>query len=414
MNRHLLLVAYYFPPLGGIGSVRALRFAQHLPAFGWDVTVLAPSNGAYHRDESLVFPEEQVIRAPSIELSRVGKKALFAGGGDSTAAVVGGTRARLRAAARRWMYWPDAQRGWEPGALLVGRRALRRHQFDAVMSSSFPITSHLVARRLARRAGVPWIAEFRDPWSDVLVSSSNEQARAGRLERQLIRDCTALVTVSPSWAELFRMKGAHGPVSVITNGLDSPIEPNSDEGNADDHFVLTHVGTMSLDFQDHRTVWRAVATARAAGVDLVDELRFVGELPGSARRELDALGLGDLVRITGFVSHPRALDELRSSGALVAAGDTEETVIANGRIAAKVFEYLGTLLPIVYVGPEESDAAQLLAGYEGCFIVAPGDVAGTQRALESARGRRFRRDTGTLAPEILSGRLAALLGQVCR
>ena len=160
MAGRVLFVSYYFPPLGGIGSIRAVRFATHLPASGWEVRVLAPRHGAYHRDPSLVFPEERVIRSPSLELSRLGKRAVRAGGDDTTAAAVAGTRARIQSFARRVLYWPDAQRGWIPGA----RWAARKERFDVVFSSSFPVSAHVIARGLAGGAGVPWVAEFRDPW----------------------------------------------------------------------------------------------------------------------------------------------------------------------------------------------------------------------------------------------------------
>src|SRR4051794_34142813 len=147
MMRRLLIVAYYFPPIGGIGSIRLARFAEHLPEFGWDVTVLAPKATPHAADPRLHYPEEHVVRSRSFELS--GLKQLVPrvrapDGGDD------GEDGRARAAARtagRLLY-PDAQIGWFPGAIAVGRRAVRRGSFDAVVSSSFPITAHLVARWL--------------------------------------------------------------------------------------------------------------------------------------------------------------------------------------------------------------------------------------------------------------------------
>src|SRR3954470_3068339 len=167
--RRGLIVAYYFPPLGGAGSLRISALATHLPEYGWEATVLAPRNGAYYRDLEISFPERLVIRTPSIELSRTGKRLLRTGGSDVVPAKPGGTRVAARSAARSALYFPDAQVGWYAPALFTARRALRERHFDAIFSSSFPITAHLIARRLHRWMDVPWIAEFRDPWSAALV-----------------------------------------------------------------------------------------------------------------------------------------------------------------------------------------------------------------------------------------------------
>src|SRR3954452_12113264 len=98
--RRVLIVAYYSPPLGGIGSLRVSGFASHLPEYGWEPTVLAPRNGAYYRDPHITFPERQVIRTPSMELSRTGKRLLRAGGSDVVAADVVGGRGAVRHVAR--------------------------------------------------------------------------------------------------------------------------------------------------------------------------------------------------------------------------------------------------------------------------------------------------------------------------
>src|SRR5829696_5837758 len=198
--RRVLIVAYYFPPLGGAGSLRVSGLATHLPEYGWEPTVLAPRNGAYYRDPQLSFPERQVIRTPSIELSRTGKRLLRTGGSDVVAAEPGEARAAVRNAARAALYFPDAQVGWYAPALGTARRALRERRFDAIFSSSFPITAHLVARRLHRWLKIPWIAEFRDPWSAMLAREGHSAGRAARLERALVRESARVVMTSPSWA----------------------------------------------------------------------------------------------------------------------------------------------------------------------------------------------------------------------
>src|SRR3954454_7034028 len=187
--RQLLAVAYYFPPIGGIGSIRIARFAEHLPEFGWNVTVLAPQATPHAADPRLRYPETHVVRSRSLELSRL--KQLI----PAVRASANGDDGRARAAARtagRLLY-PDPQIGWFPGAVAAGRRTVRRASFDAVFSSSFPITAHLVAGRLSRKAGLPWIAEFRDPWSDALPAIYPLRRRAAALERAIAAEAATVI-----------------------------------------------------------------------------------------------------------------------------------------------------------------------------------------------------------------------------
>ncbi len=211
--RRVLMVNYYFPPLGGIGSLRALKFATYLPEFGWEPTVLAPRDGAYYRDPSLAFPEERVVRTRSLELSRLGKRALAAGGTDTEPALVGPFLGRAREMVRRWIYRPDAQVGWYPFAVFAGRRTLRARRFDAIVSSSFPITAHLVARRLHRSAGLPWVAEFRDPWTDLLDTRDPRRRRDKPLERALVAEADVVVVPSPDSIPIGRTSPRCGPRS---------------------------------------------------------------------------------------------------------------------------------------------------------------------------------------------------------
>lgn len=404
--RRVLMVSYYFPPLGGIGSLRALKFATYLPEFGWQPTVLAPRQGAYYRDESLAFPESQVARTASLELSRVGKRAVGAGGSDTQPATVGPVLGRARDLVRRFLYRPDAQVGWYPFAVAAGRSVLRERRFDAIFSSSFPITAHLVARRLHRDTGLPWVAEFRDPWTDVMSPGDPRRRRDERLERELLAAAAAVVVPSPAWADLFRGKGARA-VSVITNGYDpADIPPCRPPGG----FVLTHVGSLYLDRQDLSAVWPALAALRSARAVEGLRLRFVGGLRPAVRQQIEANSLADALEVTEFLPHREALAAMASSSALLVAGARDARPALAGMIPAKVFEYMGTGLPLIYVGDGASDAAQLLAVHPRCHLVPPNDVESAHRALlAAAHEAPLARSLEPFTRRTLAGRLAGVL-----
>src|SRR4051794_23150904 len=407
--RRVLIVAYYFPPLGGIGSLRVSGFASHLPEYGWEPTVLAPRDGAYYRDAQIMFPESQVIRTPSIELSRTGKRVLQAGGGDVIAADVGGGRAAVRRVAPTALYFHHPQVGGYAPAWAAAGRALRGRSFDAVFSSSFPITAHLVARRLHRWLGIPWIAEFRDPWSAMLARQGRSPARAARLERALARESSRVVMTSPSWAELHARRWGR-EVDVIPNGH-SGSSRSTAAANGD--FSLGYLGSYNPATQRLDAVWEAVRIVNEGGGARVDRLRFVGDLHPDLRRRLREHGLEPIVDATGFLPHTEAVRTLAASSLVLAPGPYRADGVGRGHVAAKLAECLATDLPILYVGDLDCDAADLLRGYPGCHLVAGDDVEGAAAALHAARGRRFERDVGALSRHRLTERVAELLDEVC-
>lgn len=406
--KRVLFVTYYFPPLGGIGSLRLNSFASHLVDYGWNVTVLAPRDGAYFRDSSLEFPEDQIIRTGSIELSRTGKQLLRAGGDDVHEANVEGILAFAKAFVRRYVYFPDAQIGWYPPAVWAALRHAPRQDYDAIFSSSFPITAHLIARTLHRRLGVPWVAEFRDPWSMGLPEASRARTRAARLERTIGREASAVVTVSPSWAEMFATEW-NRDVNVIRNGHDdippipAPAEPR---------FTLAYLGTYYPQTQDLGALWPAVHAINVAGDARVEQIRFIGELSPALAHELHRAGLDEIVSSTGFLPHDKALEELAQATALIVAGPRDISGMLRGQVAAKLSEYLATGLPIIYVGHPGGDAAGLLTAHPGTHIVPTGDVDAAIRALRAVQGEKVQRDVTDLSRHALAGQLAAVLDQV--
>jgi Glycosyl transferase 4-like domain len=404
--RELLLVAYYFPPLGGIGSLRAQRMALHLADYGWRVTVLTPRNGAYHRDPTLTFPEEQVVRTPSIELSRMGKQLTHAGGDDTSAATVSGVRASLRTLVRERLYFPDGQIGWYPPAVTTSVPELHRRHFDAIMSSSFPITAHLVARTLQRRRQIPWVAEYRDPWSQRLPDGRDRE-RALKLERAIARDAQELVTVSESWATRFAADWECAPLAVIPNGHDGLVPRRAGlDGN-----TLGFLGTYYPDTQDIGALWPAVRTLDGSA-DAITRIRFVGTLNPGLREQLATTGLMDRVEETGFVAHERATELLSECSAVIMPGPRDASGILRGHVVAKLFEYLATPLPIVYIGDPNCDAADVLRGFPGTHIVRTGNVEGATEVLRLARVEQFTRDASEFSRDALAGRLARLLDRV--
>ena len=401
--KRVLIVAYYFPPIGGIGSIRLARFASLLPAHRWEVTVLAPRSTPHEHDPHLTFPEEKVVRSRSIEFSRIGRAVTRAGPAFDQSGP--SARSRMRALAHRYLFFPDPQIGWYPGAVRAGIRALHEQRFDAIYSSADPVTAHLVARTLSRRTGLPWVAESRDPLAARLTPDDPHLRRAERLEAAIAREATVMVMPTPTWAAHYGSIWGRD-VAVLPNGHDGRLPVRRRPAQP----TLAHIGTYHAGRDDFTALWEALALMRKRQSALVPRLRFVGHPSSELDQEVGRYGLGDLVDIVGFVSHDEAMVELMSASMLVASGIRGDDPVARGWVPAKLFTYLASGLPVLYVSGPDTDAAAMMRGQLGCHVVDPHDVEGALRALEEGLvGSSFARDTEHLSRATGARRLAEIL-----
>jgi glycosyltransferase involved in cell wall biosynthesis len=401
--RRVLIVAYYFPPIGGIGSIRLTRFASLLPDHGWDVTVLSPRDTPHEQDPRLTFPEEKVVRSRSIEFSRIGRAVTRAGpSSDESRPSV---RGRMRALAHRYLFFPDPQIGWYPGAVRAGMRALDERRFDAIYSSADPVTAHLVARTLSRRAGLPWVAESRDPLAARLTPDDPHFRRAECLEAAIAREATVMVMPTPTWAAHYGSMWGRD-VAVLPNGHDGRLPERRRPAQP----TLAHIGTYHAGRDDLTALWEALALMRKQQSALLPRLRFVGYPSSQLDQEIGRYGLDDLVDIVGFVSHDEAMVELMSASMLVASGITGDDPVARGWIPAKLFTYLASSLSVLYLSAPDTDAAALMREQPGCYVVDHHDVEGALRALEGGlMGASHARDTEHLSRATGARLLAEIL-----
>jgi glycosyltransferase involved in cell wall biosynthesis len=409
--RQVLIVAYYFPPIGGIGSIRAASFAKYLPEFGWEATVVAAAGTPHAPDPSLDVNQVPVVRTRSLELRRLGGWRAARGGDADTAAPhrpVGrsATARRLRRVVKQVIF-PDPQIGWYPAAAAGGTRALRQGKFDLIFSSAFPITSHLVAWTLKRRSALPWVAEFRDPWSDDpdfrVVS-----APARRLERAIAAKADAVVLPSQTWAEYCAPRWGI-EAAVIGHGSDVAFRRPVPRPNPP---VLAHVGTYYPGRQSLETLWSALVEMRRRGY-AIPRLRCVGAFPDEARAEVERHGLGDVLDLTGFVSQPEALSEMSGASALVSCDFMDTGPLSLGWVPAKLSEYVASGVPIIYVGHLAGEAARMLSRYPGCHTVPFGDVEGAIRAVQTAvNDGVHQRDVSGLSRRARTAELAGVFDRI--
>jgi hypothetical protein len=356
--KKLLVIANPYPPMASAGTTRVVRFLRHLPDEGWEPSVLT----ATAEGPAAVPPGVRVARA-----AVPWPKQLLGGGRRSTKV-------------NRWVAVPDPYFAWVGPAVLKGREIFRRERFDVVMSSSPRASAHLVAAVLSEHAGVPWLADYRDPWSTYQFRqypTRGHKASHEKLEAWALGRAAAVTAVNQPIADdlVSRHPWLEGRAHVLANGFDRAEQPA--EVSLGDGFWIVHTGRLYGREQQVAAFLEALAT-------LPHDVKalFVGVDESRVRPGADRLGLGDRVRVEPLVPLPVALGYQHAADALL---------LVNGRrpesMSSKVFEYLQAGRPIFAISPDGSAARGLFAEAGGGTCVLPDDPMGAPLAAFVAAAR---------------------------
>jgi glycosyltransferase involved in cell wall biosynthesis len=393
----VVIVSYYFPPSGGPGVQRVLKFVKYLPEFGWDPAVLTVRGADYPaRDESLLaeIPSSvPVVRTSIPEPYSVYRRLTGRGKGAPVDVNVNrdpGERRSAREALAEWvrgmLFIPDARVGWMATGVRPGVELARSFGADMVYSSSPPYTCALLGRSVARRAGIPWVPEFRDPWSGFLSAPRRpEPARSleRRMERGVYRDAPRLVVAWKGIAEDFRTKYPDEDAEKfrwIPNGFD-PEDLRETDPLVNDRFTVVYTGSM-YGVRNPDTFLRAVGSLLESGRLDPDRVRFrfVGRFGEEVRVMFRRPELAGTVEETGYVSHGESVSQLLGAHALLLVVD--DVPGAEGIVPGKVFEYIGSRRPVLAVGPEGA-VAELVRTTGAGWVLPRNDVSGIADAVAS-------------------------------
>lgn len=365
----LVAVAYYAPPAVGVASHRLAGMVRHLRALGWDMVVVAPEAVHYHRGASEEIEGARVVRVPNPEpsrwlrtLGRVGR----ATRGEEPGAVasldpvdVGSVGAFARRLAHDWLYVPDAQFPWIGPAARAARRVVEETPGPVVLfSTSVPYSAHFAARRVQEKTGVPWVAEYRDPWSAAPRLLERRPALRQlidrRLDESLIRAASRVVVTSDATRDLFldTFPGLTRPdIAVIRNGW-RERRPD-DAPDPDSPLVLLYTGTLL------RWTWAVplLRAVREVASEHPVRLRVLGSQEPWRRAAGEVGGLDDVLELLGMVPGEEISGHLAASSALVLLRPDEELGLY---VAGKAYEYLGSRRPILGWVPEGTEMTGLL------------------------------------------------------
>jgi len=370
--KRLLIITYYWPPNGGAGVQRWLKFTKYLPQHGWQPVVYTPSNPeVIMPDPALereVPAEAEIVRHPITEPYGFYKR--LTGRGKDTKVHTGflseekrqGWREDLALWVRSNLFIPDARVWWVKPSIRHLKAYLKEHPVDAVVTTGPPHSLHLIGLALKRELGVRWIADWRDPWTNIdfyqqLSLTGWADRKHRRLEAEVLREADRTIVVGWTMAAELEALGAKH-VEVITNGYD-PADVPSPAAGADEAFSLVHVGSLTAT-RNAPGLWKALAhlCAKDPAFAAKLKLRFVGAVDHTVLASIAEAGLADKVERVGPVSHAEAMRHMQRARVLLLL--LNDTANAKGILTSKLFEYLSVGRPLLSIGPKDGDVARVL------------------------------------------------------
>lgn len=367
--KKVLIITYYWPPAGGPGVQRWLKFVKYLPEFGFEPVVYIPTNPAYPViDENLlseVAPETTVISRRIFE--PYGFASLFTG--KKTKQISSGIipSDRNQSVAEKLALWirgnvfvPDARVFWVVPSVVYLKKYIREHNIDTIITTGPPHSLHLIGMRLKQRLNIKWIADFRDPWTTIgyqkdlkLTEFSMERHR--HLEFKVLNAANRIIVTSKTTKSDF-IDLTMQPIDVITNGYDTENVPPQ---TLDAKFSIAHIGSL-LSERNPIFLWQALSDIIRENPDFAAdfELKLIGNVSRLVLESINNYNLSGYVNNLGYVSHSEAVAHQRRSQVLLLV--EINSAQSKSIIPGKIFEYLVSGRPIIGIGPNGSDFAAII------------------------------------------------------
>ncbi len=376
--KRVLVITYYWPPTGGSGVQRWVKFARYLPSEGWQPVIYTPENpeqlAVDHSLEKEIPEEAEIIKTHITEPYELYKKFLRRSGHGKEAVEVNPVNAQNKSLAQKVAMWvrgnffrPDPRCMWIRPSVKYLKKYLEEHPVDLIVSTGPPQSMHLIGRRLAKETGLPWIADFRDPWTKIFYFKHLSMTRATerwhhKMEKKVLDDATVVVAVSPLVQKEFQ-EVTKTPVELITNGFDESDYPetNASEsaGGPDKDFTVTHTGLFAAD-GNPTVLWDVLAEKCTEDSDFRKHLKIklIGKTDIQIIRSIEDAGLKDNLIDLGYQPHEVAVDEQRKASLLILPLRKEPEYKAV--LPGKLFEYIASRRPVLGIGQPDGAMAMIM------------------------------------------------------
>lgn len=382
--RKVLVITYYWPPAGGPGVQRWLKFVKYLRDFDVEPVLYIPENPHYPLIDNTFLkdiPNDLIIyKHPIKEPYRLAS--LFSS--KKTKRISSGIiQSKDQSFIEKMFLWvrgnlfiPDARKFWVKPSVNYLRGVLEKEGIDTIITTGPPHSVHLIGYYLKQTKAVNWIADFRDPWTTIgyhkkLKLTSSAKRKHKLLESKVLKSADKIIVTSATTKKEFEQI-TEQPIKVITNGYDSEI---SSTQKLDEKFTISHIGSM-LTGRNPVKLWQVLSDLLKNNIDFKNalHLQFIGVISDDVLQSLNDFGLQTHFKVVGYVSHEKAIEFQKTSQILLLVEiDSQETI---GIIPGKLFEYMAAKRPILGVGPKNWEVADIVNDTKsGCIFEYSDDIA---------------------------------------
>jgi glycosyltransferase involved in cell wall biosynthesis len=375
--------------------MRWAKMTKYISQFGWEPVVYTPSDNevAVH-DESLLkeVPKDLiVIKTPIWEpydlyksfLGRKKKEKLYSGFINEKKKE--SLAQKISVFIRGNIFIPDARMFWIKPSIRFLKKYLQNHPVDAIISTGPPHSMHMIAEALHTSTGIPWIADFRDPWTNIdfykdLRLTTWADKRHHQLEQRILHNASKVVAVTWGMADEFHSSSKRDDIKVILNGFDDADFSPASSTVLDEDFTILHVGSMNKD-RNPEVLWEGIKQAIANSDQLKEKIKIklIGPVDFSVRESIEKFELTSFTSFIEFIPHAEVVHLQQQAQLLLLL--INDAPSSKAMLPGKLYEYLGAGRPILCIGPIVSDAARLLQMTSGGVVHSYDDTQGIKNRI---------------------------------
>lgn len=382
--KKVLILTYYWPPGGGAGVQRWLKFTKYLRDFGWEPIIYTAENGEMPViDDSLqkdipsntTILKTKIWEPYNIYKTFIGRKkedkinASFLSENKKTSLAE-----KISVWIRGNFFIPDARKYWIKPSINYLKKYLKENPVDAIVSSGPPHSMHLIALGLKKEfSNIKWVADFRDPWThidfyeELMLSDSSDQKHK-QLELSVLEKADVVLSVGREMSEQFKKILNKQPekFKVITNGYDEE-DVFKGELEKDKKFSIAHIGTL-VKSRNPEVLWKVLKELVSENANFKNglEIKLVGKVDINVTESIAGYGLSSFVKKINYLPHNEVIKEQQKTKVLLLL--VNQTKNAKGILTGKVFEYLAASVPILAIGPPDGDLAAIIKSTESGLI----------------------------------------------
>ncbi len=373
-KKKVLIITYYWPPAGGPGVQRWLKFTKYLRDFDIEPVIYTIDNPSYpvldFSSENEIPKDIEVLKQPIFEPNsvftffRVNNKKESAGFLNPNPTLLGKMIQYIRAN----YFIPDGRKFWIQPSVKFLSNYLKNHKIDVIISTGPPHSMHLIGLKLKKQLGIKWISDFRDPWTEIdyfkqLPLTKKAIEKHHQLEQEVLINSDMVIVVGETMKQKYLKHNKR--IKVLTNGFDT--FQTSLTQKLDSSFSITHVGSMNSD-RNPKILWKVLKEMCDTNSDFKNDLKikFIGEIDDSVIQDIKVFDSKTVERIP-YVDHKDVNSYQVYSQILLLSINNVPS--ARGIITGKIFEYLQAKRPILAIGPEDGDVADILKNTNAGIIV---------------------------------------------